>query len=242
MTEDDMKSLITQFYIHPSKLTGEIGKMLSDLPDKSGFLEDCSKSVKAYAHSVGADYLRIEDPVNPERHPACERLRILTDPIFRDYDQILYLDMDVKVVGSNSVFEYAEPGTLVVSDRWYSEPTQQEFYKSKAIRNAHSFFTKFTSKEEADKIVNYEFNSGVMMFSSDILNVMGEKIDWNRLAICSFQDQIELNYVTYLCAEAGELKYKKISKHWNELRHNMNTQFWHRKGALATKWNYGKLT
>lgn len=237
-----MNYLITQFYIHPSKLRGKVAERLKSAHGKESFLRDCMNTVESYASTVGVPYLLVDEPEDPYRHPACERLRLLYEKRFREYDAILYLDADVKVMSDESIFQFAERDALVVADRWYSEPTNEEFNKSKAIKNARSFYRKFLKNREAERVLKYEFNSGVILFGADTLPAMERNLDWDRVRDkLAYQDQIELNYLAYLGAESGDFRYEKISKHWNELRPNQNTRFNHIKNSLGTSWDVGRL-
>ena len=95
-----MKNLVLQYYIPYESFDKDMGGQ--EMPDwaKAG-----SRSAKAYADAVGADYILLKDRYFKHLDPRLDSIRIAYDNIFKHYNKILCLDLDMLISSTDNLFE-----------------------------------------------------------------------------------------------------------------------------------------
>tara|TARA_R110000868_G_scaffold30953_3_gene113859 strand:+ start:7489 stop:8271 length:783 start_codon:yes stop_codon:yes gene_type:complete len=93
-------NLIYQYYIPYESFDADIGG--AEMPDwaKAG-----SRSAKAYADIVGAEYMLSHDRYFGHLDPRLDSLRIIHDPYFDKFDKILVLDLDMLISTRHNIFK-----------------------------------------------------------------------------------------------------------------------------------------
>lgn len=95
-----MKNLIFQYYIPYESFDSVIGGREMPAWALAG-----SRSARAYADICGAEYMLSHERYFKHIDPRLDSLRIIHDPAFEEYDNILSLDLDILVGTYENIFE-----------------------------------------------------------------------------------------------------------------------------------------
>ena len=94
-----MKNLIYQYYIPYEAGDAHYGGI--DMPQ---WAQKGSKSARAYAKKIGADYVLSHERYYKHLDPRLDSIRLFYDKAFDDYDNILCLDLDMLVTTNENIF------------------------------------------------------------------------------------------------------------------------------------------
>lgn len=165
-----MKNIIVQIFIKQAGLS----------PIKEEIFRKAVSTVERYATNVGADYRCFTERQNKSLDSHFEIFRIINDPKFQDYDNVLYVDADVFIRDtSESMFDL-----------------YKGFAACKEFQNA-----LFDVRPEY-KMWGKEFlNSGVILFSNENIKQIRnsnykELIQKHRRTIPG-RDQLVLNLIAH---------------------------------------------
>lgn len=107
-----MKNLIFQYYIPYESFDADMGG--KQMPE---WAHSGSRSAKAYADKFGAEYLLSHDRYFEHLDPRLDSLRLVYDPFFDDYDNVLCLDLDMLIHRNcPNIFEKAEGDVTMVHE------------------------------------------------------------------------------------------------------------------------------
>lgn len=114
-----MKNAIFQYMIVNKRVDEERGKIKdrvrSELYQECAFLS--SQSFQEYADLIGADYYYSDEQVFTKGmdHPTVllfECLRVIYDPMFDQYDKVLFADTDIVVNTQDNIFDLCDDGDV----------------------------------------------------------------------------------------------------------------------------------
>ena len=168
-------------------------------PCKNDFITIKSmETVKSYAKRIGADYDTITQwkirPEKENKYANIEKVQIFFDDKYLEYDNVLYLDLDVIVnphVKVPNIFtEYPQNCFKVI-------------HGSHGLESIHGQLPSFSQEEVRSKM----FNSGVMLFSRDTILLFRKHFNTQ----CVGGDQMALN----VCAIKYNIPMMLIEKKWN---------------------------
>jgi hypothetical protein len=121
-------------------------------PIKRDLYKKAAKTVKRYADNIGSDYMISNTKFFPQYPPHFESFRVLVDPLFDKYDNVLVVDADVFARNtSESMFDLYK-GFAACTNRLFAAPE-------------HHARVKKRRKEYS--VLKEPLNSGIVLYNKD---------------------------------------------------------------------------
>ena len=160
------------------------------------------QQAKLYAEKTGSDYIQVNDcDYMPGFHPIWQRFKMFD---FKQYDQILYLDMDVVVLNdAPNIFE------LYQDEEFSAVPTLEYHKQTKVIQEE---LRKEQKRYNSSKDY-YPFCSGVCLMSRSWLDKADEI--WRKHVDTYLKVSHDQGVLNACVIELGE-KYNHLSYHWGQ--------------------------
>ena len=220
------RNLIVQFFVSVEKYSDPTYNQI-------GINEELYKystiSVEQYAKTIGADYKLITEPKINWIHPTFERFDLFfNDEWWEQYDNILYLDIDV----------IAWPTAPNVFTEYPSTHSFKPVFDRIARKNTLGYHEQRVSgtcleKFEPAVLQKKRFNAGVFMLNKNCVEIMKKFLDYKTL---NGDDNEQLIYAML------ESKVEVDQMDWRYNKKNgTNCYFGHAMGQQKFKSDYDML-
>jgi hypothetical protein len=208
-----VKNLIIQYYIDTK---------LYDLPEYNNLRPSeiekySSHSFKQYAKRIGADYIKIEQPILKYKHPTWERLDLwLSDHWWEKYDKILYVDSDVVALPHAPDVFSTHPDSSkfkVAAYRKWRESTPSQCIK---LAEHNPLMKKFSGEQLKQRC----FQCGVFILTKNSREQMLPVIKTYK-NVGEVHDGLFLNYSIV----ESNVDFEDMSYQWNVKNNGQTTDF-----------------
>ena len=240
-----MKNAIFQYMVVNEKLDQQRGRVPQD-PKKdrtrSQLYLECSResaiSFKNYADLIEVDHYYTEEQVYTKGVDApiallFECLRVIYDPMFDQYDKVLFADTDIIVNTTENIFDQCEDGEVwgvLESDfvthsgggynSWdYDESTYNDYY-NKHIQHGAPIVPVFTSSRPSKITI---LNTGIVVWSREArLRAREVFMDWKEWAFAEPRYHMSImNDQPYISSQLMKHDFDLVTldQTWNDSPH-----------------------
>ena len=236
-----MKNIIVQYMITTNReevnSRGDIGEW-----KRADLYQECAKisrtSFKQYADKIGADHLYWDERVTTKGHGCNTSLlhecaRVWLDPMFDEYDNLLFVDTDIVVNTEDNIFDVMESGAEVYGvlesdfvtasgggyNSWdYKDSTYRDFCRKFMLHGCD--IVPVLPPNKPSKI--FIMNTGVVLWSKEARLRAREKfLDWQEWCYEGNFHMSVMNDQPYISAQlmTHDFDVETIDQTWNDSPH-----------------------